>query len=169
MIESEVHYCVRCGAAVQRQPRFGRVRPVCPRCGWVFFPDPKVAVTVLILQDGHVLLVQRGNEPRQGCWTLPGGFMDAGEDPLHAAERECLEETGLYVRVTHLLQVIHPKREVPGADLVLYYRAEPYSGEIQAGDDAAQVRFFSLTDLPELAFLTHAGLTDLVQAAGQPV
>ena len=169
MIESGVRFCIRCGAPVEQQQRFGRVRPVCPQCDWVFFPDPKVAVTVLILQDGHILLVQRSNEPRRGCWTLPGGFMDAGEDPRCAAERECLEETGLHVRVTHFLQIIHQKREGPGADLVLYYRAEPLRGELQAGDDAAQVRYFPLTALPELAFIAQAKLAALAGAAGQPV
>ena len=169
MIESSVRFCVRCGAPVEQQQRFGRVRPVCPRCDWVFFPDPKVAVTVLVLQDGHILLVQRSNEPRLGCWTLPGGFMDAGEDPRGAAERECLEETGLHVQVTHFLQLIHQKREGPGADLVLYYRAEPRRGELQAGDDATQVCFFSLTDLPELAFITQGIIAALVRSVGQPV
>jgi len=54
-----------------------------------------VAVAVLIERDGKVLLVRRANTPQKGMWTLPAGFVDAGEDPAQAAERECLEETGL--------------------------------------------------------------------------
>ena len=63
-------------------------------------------MAVLVEDDGQVLLVRRANEPQRGLWTLPAGFVDAGEDPVLAAERECLEETGLRVKITGLLDVI---------------------------------------------------------------
>ena len=56
---------------------------------------PKVAAGVVLIDADRVLLVRRVNEPYRGRWTLPAGFVDAGEDPRRAAERECLEETGL--------------------------------------------------------------------------
>ncbi len=132
--------------------RFGRLRPVCPSCGWVYFADPKVAAAVLVEKDGRVLLVRRINEPFRGLWTLPAGFVDAGEDPKAAAERECLEETGLVVHATGVLDII-PGREHPrGADFVIVYRGEVLSGDLQAGDDADQAGWFGLDALPELAF-----------------
>ena len=85
--ESQINFCPRCG-----------LHAVCPQCDWIHFEDPKVAAAVLVEQDGRVLLVRRVNEPYRGLWTLPAGFIDAGEDPAQAAERECLEETGLTVR-----------------------------------------------------------------------
>lgn len=70
------------------------------------FVNPKVAAAVLIEKDGRVLLVRRANEPYRGLWTLPAGFVNGNEDPAEAAARECLEETGLSVHVTRVLDVI---------------------------------------------------------------
>ncbi len=132
--------------------KFGRQRPVCPSCGWIHFDDPKVAAAILIEQDGRVLLVRRINEPFRGMWTLPAGFVDANEDPARAAERECLEETGLTVQASAVLDVI-PGREHPrGADFVIVYRGQVLSGELVAADDADAAGWFSRSDLPPLAF-----------------
>ncbi len=132
--------------------RFGHLRPACPNCGWVYFADPKVAAAVLIEKDGRVLLVRRINEPFRGLWTLPAGFVDAGEDPKQAAERECLEETGLSVQVTGVLDIISGREHPRGADFVIVYRGEVLSGDLQAGDDADQAGWFGFDALPELAF-----------------
>ena len=148
---------MQCGAEVHLEERYGRPRPVCPRCGWIYFADPKVAAAALVEKDGRILLVRRTNEPQRGKWSLPAGFVDAGEDPARAAERECLEETGLTVRVTSLVGVIAGQEEAKGADIVIIYRAEILSGEVSAGDDADRAEFFPRGDLPELAFAaTHA-------------
>ena len=132
--------------------KFGRQRAVCPNCGWIHFADPKVAAAVLLEQDGRVLLVRRVNEPFRGMWTLPAGFVDADEDPARAAERECLEETGLTVRVSAVLDVIAGREHPRGADFVIVYRGEVVSGELQAADDADQAGWFGPDELPELAF-----------------
>ena len=50
-------------------------------------------------------LARRAGEPFRGMWTLPAGFINGGEDPAEAATRECLEETGLNVRVTRVLEI----------------------------------------------------------------
>lgn len=160
--ERDVQYCLKCGEKLDRLERFGRIRPACLACGWVYFPDPKVAVAVLVQKGGQVLLVSRLNEPYQGRWSLPAGFMDAGEDPASAAARECLEETGLKVRVVDLFRVYSGRTHRSGADVVLVYLAEVESGELCPGDDAGQAAFFSLTKLPALAFdSTNQLLADL--------
>jgi 8-oxo-dGTP diphosphatase len=102
MANTEFNFCPRCGTPVRHEERFGKVRPVCPQCDWICFVDPKVAAAVLIEQDGRVLLVRRAGEPFRGLWTLPAGFINGGEDPAEAAARECLEETGLSVRVVRV-------------------------------------------------------------------
>lgn len=152
--ENEVKYCQRCGSPMTWQERFGRERPVCPQCDWIYFPDPKVAVAVLVEQEGQVLLVRRAIDPERGRWTLPAGFVDAGEDPARAAERECLEEAGLNVRVNSLLDVLYGQEHPRGAHIVIFYRAEILSGSLCPGDDVDDVGFFSKDQLPPLAFKT---------------
>ncbi len=151
----EARFCLRCGTRLQLRPVHGTPRPVCPRCGWVYFPDPKVAVAVLIQDEaGRVLLVQRRHPPAQGRWTLPAGFLNAREDPREAARRECREETGLDVRVGPLLDVLSGREHPHGADLLLVYRGTIRQGALHAQDDAADARFFPLDALPPLAFRT---------------
>ena len=145
-------YCVQCGTRVNMEEKFGRKRPVCPACGWIHFADPKVAVAVVVIREGRVLLTRRVNEPFQGFWSLPAGFMDAGESPEAAGERECREETGVDVRVTGLLDIFSGREHKHGADLVLIYHADYLRGEPEAGDDADRAEFFPLKDLPPLAF-----------------
>ena len=149
---SDIHFCPRCGTGVTDEDRFGKVRPVCPRCGWIHFADPKVAAAVLIEQDGRILLVRRVNEPFRGLWTLPAGFVDAGEDPAEAAIRECLEETGLRVRVTRVLDVIAGREHERGADFVIVYKAEVVGGSLKPADDADAAEWFTRDHLPPLAF-----------------
>jgi ADP-ribose pyrophosphatase YjhB (NUDIX family) len=111
-----------------------------------------VAVAVLIKKDNQVLLAQRMFDPQKGHWTLPSGFVDAGEDPQQAAKRECLEETGLIIRDIQLLDVIYSLEHPRGASILILYRAEIQSGELRAGDDANQVAYFPIDNLPLLAF-----------------
>ena len=149
---SFVKFCPRCGSPVEYKEKFGAVRPVCPQCHYIHFQDPKVAAAVLIVEGSRVLLVQRSNEPFRGLWTLPAGFVNGGEDPAEAAARECLEETGLTVRVTHVHDVIAGREHERGADFIIVYVAEVVSGEMAPADDADAVEWFERDHLPELAF-----------------
>ena len=164
--EVELNYCPRCASPLTRGERFGKERPVCPNCGWVHFADPKVAVAVLLTEGSKVLLVRRVNEPFRGRWTLPAGFVDAGEDPARAAERECLEETGLKVRAGHVLDVLASGDQPHGADFLIVYQAELLSGELAAGDDADRAGWFERTRLPPLAFTSTATILAPPQVPG---
>ncbi len=145
-------YCLQCGTALQIQNIYGGMRPACPTCGWVYFADPKVAAAVFLEHNGKILLTQRLYDPFKGHWALPAGFIDAGEDPRRAAERECLEETGLVVESLDLLDMDSGREHPHGADIILIFRARLIDGNIHAGDDAAAAAFFSKADLPPLAF-----------------
>lgn len=150
--DSHIKFCPRCATEVIREVRFGAIRPVCPQCGWIYFQDPKVAAAVLVQEDSRVLLVRRVNEPHRGLWTLPAGFVNGGEDPAEAAARECLEETGLTVRVRNVLDVIAGREHERGADFIIVYMAEVVSGEMAPADDADAVDWFERNSLPDLAF-----------------
>jgi ADP-ribose pyrophosphatase YjhB (NUDIX family) len=148
-------FCPMCGTALEQQHRAGQMRPVCPKCGHIVFFDPKVAVVVVVIQDAKFLLVKRAVDPGKGYWAFPAGFVDAGEDPREAARREILEETGLEIRITRLLDVFPRNSDDGGtADIIIAYAAHITGGALHADDDAEAVGWFTTLDLPELVFAT---------------
>jgi len=161
MIENPILYCPHCGSTLIVQLHSGKMRPSCASCDWVYFPDPKVAVAVLIKNDNQVLLVQRSFDPKKGHWTLPSGFVDAGEDPKLAVKRECLEETGLEIKDIQLVDVLFSQEHPRGASILIIYKAEVESGLLIAGDDASQAIYFAVKDLPPLAFTSTRNILDL--------
>lgn len=148
----ELNYCPRCGHALEDRKAFGRVRHFCPACDRIIFREHKVAAGVIVDREGEVLLVRRRMKPRQGLWTFPGGFVDFDESPAQAAARECLEETGLVVEITNLLDVVGGQEHEGGADIVIAYLARQVGGELRAADDVDRADFFSPAELPPLAF-----------------
>ncbi len=147
------NFCIQCGTALESKIYHdGHIHPVCPKCGWAYFPDPKVAAAVVVNKDNKVLLVRRLFDPQRGEWSLPAGFINAFEDPAQAAARECLEETGIEVKVGKLLTMVTGRDHPRGADIVLVYSAEWISGEVKANDDADEAEFFPMDQLPNLAF-----------------
>ena len=141
---------------MERRGEGGMDRPVCAGCGFVQYLNPAPGAGVVVMRGDRVCLVKRRYPPKQGLWCLPTGFMEWDEDVRHTARREALEETGLEVRLTELYAVesgILPP-DIPV--LVVFYRAEEIGGRLAAGDDAAEVDFFALDDLPAaVAFAAH--------------
>jgi 8-oxo-dGTP diphosphatase len=117
-------------------------------------------VAVLIRKENLVLLVQRTYDPQKGHWTLPSGFVDAGEDPIEAARRECLEETGLHIEGIQLIDVLFSQEHPRGASILIVYRADAQSGQLTAGDDARRAAYFNIHHLPPLAFASTYKLLD---------
>lgn len=160
MLAEEVKFCPRCGTKLTPKVRAGAVRPVCPDCSWIFFPDPKVAAGMVVQQHGKILLVQRANTPRRGFWTIPVGFVDAGEDPARAAVRECFEETGFNVEITGLLGVFSGQQHPRGAHILIVYSGVIRDGVLNPGDDVSDAGFFSKGELPPLAFSNAKEIID---------
>lgn len=147
----DVRFCLGCGAAMLTSTVHGTRRRVCSACGRVHYVDPKVAVGVAVFRDDALLLVRRMMEPGRGRWALPGGYLDAGEDPKVAAAREAVEEAGVTVEVGDVLDVFaNPPDE--GGTLFVLYAATWVSGEPVSGDDADAAGFFRPSELPPLAF-----------------
>lgn len=141
-------FCPRCGTPLSHRFLFGRERPVCPACGYIVFYDPKVAVGVLVEQEGKVLLVRRRYAPGKGGWALPAGFVEIDEGPVAAAIRECREETGMIIRICGILDVFAVPIDPRGPAVFIVYRGVPIGGVLQPGDDALEAGFFPPDGLP---------------------
>lgn len=151
-MDEVANFCPVCGTATERHERYGRIRPVCPKCGHIVFFSPSVAVLVLITNGDQVLLVKRRIDPAKGLWVCPAGFMDSDENPRDAARREVREETGLDVDNLELLEVFGSFEDGGKADMVVAFRATIMGGHLTAGDDAESAAWFPRDALPELAF-----------------
>lgn len=111
----------------------------------------------MILHDDEVLLIRRGQDPFEGHWALPGGFVEYGERVEEAARREAEEETSLPVRLTGLLGVYSaPDRDPRHHTVSVAFLAAPQDParrhEVHGKSDADAARWFPLDDLPSLAF-----------------
>ena len=134
----------------------GTVRPMCPACGYVWYRNPVPAAGVILVQDGRVLLVRRRWEPRAGAWCLPAGFMEAGEHPEQSAVRELQEETGVIAQLTGLFGVYAGFDDPRVRAVLILYTGAATGGEARPGDDAEELGWFPLDELPEdLAFASH--------------
>lgn len=162
-----IRFCPLCGARLAREavPPDQREQAVCSQCRFVFYLNPKVVVGTILERDGRVLLMRRAIDPSRGLWTFPGGFVDFGETVTDAALREALEETGLEVELTGLLDVY----SYPGAPVIIVYGARVTGGTLTlcAENDALEWVLPSEIPWDVLAFpSTRDALRDWVAARG---
>lgn len=117
------------------------------------YPDhPLVAVSAVVVNDGKVALVQRGNEPARGKWSVPGGLMETGERIREAAAREVREETGLDVEVGEVLAVVDsiardPDGRVKYQFVLVDFLATWKGGNLRRGSDTLDARWVAWEDL----------------------
>lgn len=122
------------------------------------YPRMQVTVDAVILraqEDGdEVLLIERKHAPYEGCWAIPGGFVDMDETLADAAKRELYEETGIVVEKLvqiHTFDAINrDPRDRTISTVFLGFANE--DATIKAGDDASTADWFSMDALPPLAF-----------------
>jgi 8-oxo-dGTP diphosphatase len=148
-------YCPICTHKLELREAGGRIRPVCPNCGYVHYVNPVPTVGVVIEMDDGLVLIRRANPPHQGEWTFPSGYVEADERLEEAAVREAEEETGLKVEIVELADVNSYPEGPPASGIMVFYRARPVGGELRGGDDALEAKVFRPEDVPLLPFRTH--------------
>ena len=125
------------------------------------YPElPVVGVGAIIWRGNQVLLVRRGNPPRAGQWSLPGGRQELGETVAEAAKREVAEETGLTVEVADVVTVVDLIERDEFGRVRYHYvlidvNAEWLAGEPVAADDATDTRWISLDALDDVELWTE--------------
>ena len=111
------------------------------------YPDqPVVGIGAVIIQDGKLALIKRGNEPSKGKWSIPGGHVELGENLKDAVIRETKEETCLDIENPQLIDVVEnvdldEAGKIKYHYVIIDYLVHVKSGEIQAASDAAELRW----------------------------
>lgn len=133
------------------------------------FPIP--AVGAIILNGNHVLLIQRGQAPSKGKWTLPGGVVELGETPEEALVREIREECHLDIQLQGIVKVVNRVIKDENGQIKYHYlildylascRSEQFCSEnsLQAGSDVKDVRWIPLEEI--VSYDVTEGLRDVI-------
>ncbi|MDA1311937.1 MAG: NUDIX hydrolase [Acidobacteria bacterium] len=114
--------------------------------------QPIIGVGAVILENDAVLLVRRGNEPLKGIWSIPGGALELGENLIDGVRREVREETGLEIDVGEIVEIFEritrdDRGEIRYHYVLADYICRPIGGTLAAADDAAEVRWFTPSEL----------------------
>jgi ADP-ribose pyrophosphatase YjhB (NUDIX family) len=111
------------------------------------YPDqPVVGIGAVIIQEGKIALIKRGNEPSKGKWTIPGGLVELGENLETAVIRETKEETLLDVENPQLIDVVDnvdldEQGKIKYHYVIIDYLVHVKAGNIQAASDAEELRW----------------------------
>ncbi|UFH50772.1 NUDIX hydrolase [Pseudomonas sp. KNUC1026] len=141
-------YCPQCGNAQLAEgiPAGDTHRRLhCPGCGYVHYLNPKIIAGCIVEHDGRYLLCQRAIAPRPGTWTLPAGFMEAGETTEQAALRETFEEAGVRAQLIAPYSLFSVPRI---SEVYILFRATLLSMDEHWGEESLDRRFFAPGEIP---------------------
>ena len=118
-------------------------------------PRPIVGIGVVVWHGDRVLLVKRDKPPRRGQWSLPGGAQQLGETLAEAARREVKEEVALEIELGEIVATLDliehdPDRRVRYHYTLIDFTAEAASPVLRPGSDAADARWFTLSQIETL-------------------
>jgi ADP-ribose pyrophosphatase YjhB (NUDIX family) len=149
-------FCPECGERLVEREKSGRLRKMCPACGFVEYRNPAVGVAVVLRDEaGRVLMGRRATGDYAGLWCIPCGYVEWGEDVREAAGREFEEETGVKVALGEVAAV-HSNFHAPEKLTVgIWFFATALEGKPRPVDgEFTELGWFSPAEPPELAFPT---------------
>ena len=125
-------------------------------CQYPHFALTADAVVFSKSEEGlNVLLIRRAHEPFKDCWAFPGGYVDIEETIDHAVHRELEEETGVsgvLLKRFDLFDAVDRDPRERTLTVAYYGFIHDSAGSVKAGDDAKDAMWFSVDNLPGLAF-----------------
>jgi ADP-ribose pyrophosphatase YjhB (NUDIX family) len=141
------HFCPRCTGRLEQKDN----HLFCPKCELKIYYNPSLAVALIAFNEkGEVLLNRRKIPPNPGSWDTVGGFVNVGETVEQAIRREFKEETQAECEIVRYWGS-YP--DVYGTELSptinLFFEVKILRGKLIASDDAAELRFFPLDQLPK--------------------
>lgn len=117
------------------------------------YPEaPIVGVGAIIIHENEVLLIQRGQEPLKGEWSLPGGALELGETLQQGICREVLEETGLEVEPLQIVEVFDRIVRDEAGNVRFHYVLVDFlcrvaGGSLRCASDAADAHWLRREEL----------------------
>lgn len=151
-------FCPICATRLEARHINGHFRMVCgsTACSFIYYQNPVPAAGAVLIDNCSILLVKRAHPPAVGDWCLPAGFMEWSEHPSETAVREVFEETGLKIVITSFFDVYVGNDDPRTNAVLVLYLADIAGGALKAGDDAMDVAWFPLNELPpNIAFAAH--------------
>lgn len=120
---------------------------------------PIVGVGAIIIENENVLIVRRGQPPKMGAWSIPGGGVHLGEDLEEACMREVKEETGLDVEILSEGRVLNRITRDDWERIQFHYVlidfvCRPVGGTLQAASDISEARWVPLSEVSSLSPMT---------------
>lgn len=131
------------------------------------FPRIEQTTDAVVVQGGHVLLIQRGHSPGKGLWALPGGFLDPRERSFDGMIRELVEETKIKVPeivlqkgMTYQERFDHPDRDLRGRVITEAFLIELTGGDgrlprVKGTSDAREAKWFKLSEIKNMGALMY--------------
>lgn len=144
---------------------------------WASAPFVPIFVTTdaVVIQGGHILLIQRGFSPGKGLWALPGGFINPKESLEDCVIRELVEETKIKVPEVILRKAItyskvfdHPDRDLRGRTITHAYLLDLNGGNgelprVKGSDDAKKARWFKISEVLEMGEIMYGDHLHIIE------
>lgn len=164
-MEQRYQYCPHCGNKLHYEMKADRPRLTCESCQRILYENPIVGVAAIVQNEkGEILLGKRSSgSSYAGLWCIPCGYVEYDEEVRDAICREFFEETGLEIEPGRVFTVLSNFHNPLVHTVGIWFEAKITGGDLRPGDDLSEVAYFSLDQLPPMAFVTDQTVVDMLK------